>query len=233
MDAKNENRKPKGSKKMRADQNLIQLKKGGELISRAFPIFPDRTKRMLSYCDVQYNITSGALSAGNYVYSANGLWDPNVTGVGHQPMGFDQMMVFYNHYTVTRAKIIVDFRSQTAGLGGFASIATRADSTTLTDPQRIIEAGFVDYCPLTAPVAASPYSVRRLTRTVDIADFGGLVAVLDNPDYRGNSAANPVEQSYFHLSYWNDETAAAIACIFTVLIEFEAVFTEPRAPTSS
>ena len=36
---------------------------------------------------------------------------PNHTGVGHQPLYFDQLMTIYNHYIVIGAKITVKFYS--------------------------------------------------------------------------------------------------------------------------
>jgi hypothetical protein len=233
MESKMKSNSSRSKQKSKVMQNAITLKKGGELITRAFPIFPDRTKRLLTYCEVGLQVTGPSFTtAGTYVLSANGLYDPNITGTGHQPLGFDQMMLFYNHYAVTRAKIIVDFRAITTNYGGTVAVATRADTTALTDSQRLIEAGLVDYAYLT-PSAVTSRLTKRLTRTIDICDFGGIDDVTDASEYQGNSGANPTEQSYFHVSYWNDADNTAISCSFTVLIEYEAIFMEPRPVTSS
>ena len=40
--------------------------------------------------------------------------DPNHTGVGHQPLYFDQLMTIYNHYIVIGAKITVKFTAYPA-----------------------------------------------------------------------------------------------------------------------
>lgn len=36
--------------------------------------------------------------------SVNGLFDPNITHIGHQPRGFDQYMSFFDHYIVLESK---------------------------------------------------------------------------------------------------------------------------------
>lgn len=47
----------------------------------------------------------GAGTAATQVYRANSLFDPDVTGVGDQPPGFDQWGQFYSVYTVVSSKI--------------------------------------------------------------------------------------------------------------------------------
>lgn len=42
-----------------------------------------------------------------YNFSANSMYDPNVTGTGHQPMYFDQMSTIYDHWVVIGSKINV------------------------------------------------------------------------------------------------------------------------------
>lgn len=44
-----------------------------------------------------------------YTFAGNSLYDPDITGTGHQPMGFDQWQGFYNKYTVYGSKIRATF----------------------------------------------------------------------------------------------------------------------------
>ncbi len=61
---------------------------------------PQTLIRKLRYCD-RLEIDPGASSAlGEHFFSCVGLFDPDITGTGHQPMGFDQYMALYDHYQV-------------------------------------------------------------------------------------------------------------------------------------
>lgn len=56
------------------------------------------------YCQVVSLDPSQGVAAA-WAFAANGLYDPDISGTGHQPMGFDQMTTFYNHYEVIGSKI--------------------------------------------------------------------------------------------------------------------------------
>lgn len=63
------------------------------------PVPMARTVTLKYVQAVQLDSASGALS---YQYfRANSIYDPDYTGVGHQPLGYDQWAVFYKYYTVT------------------------------------------------------------------------------------------------------------------------------------
>jgi hypothetical protein len=73
---------------------------------------PSTQKVMLKYSDFLSFTPNGAPT--NYIYSCNNLYDPNVTGVGHQPRGFDQLMALYDHFVVISAVAEVTFYNGTA-----------------------------------------------------------------------------------------------------------------------
>jgi hypothetical protein len=59
---------------------------------------PNRLFNVLKYAE-RLQLNPGALTH-YYAYNANSVYDPNRTGVGHQPMYHDQMVVLYNRYRV-------------------------------------------------------------------------------------------------------------------------------------
>jgi len=194
------------------------------------PVFPARIVRRLRYNDtVAVSSTTGAV--GTYVLRANDLYDPDFTGTGHQPLGFDQLMLFYNHFTVTKAKLVCTFESTTA-CPVHVSLRVDGDSTAITTPSRLIELGG------NVLLGLEQKAVSGSTRTAEIqADIGRLQgvsqgAITSDPSLQGSSGASPVECSYFHISVWNDNSVSgSVNCQF--ILEQEAVFMEPRDLTQS
>lgn len=71
-------------------------------------VMPPKYKTKLIYED-DVVITASAVVPTSYAFKANGIYDPNVTGTGHQPYLRDQMALFYKHYFVNKAKIFVQW----------------------------------------------------------------------------------------------------------------------------
>lgn len=65
-------------------------------VNRALSPIPQRYITKMKYSET---ITTSAVF-GAYAMNLNSLWDPNSSGVGHQPYGYDQLAVLYNRYRV-------------------------------------------------------------------------------------------------------------------------------------
>lgn len=215
-------------KKYKNSSNLVQGKtpQGTSLLLTKMPIFPVRTSKRLRYSTfVPLTSTSGAVTS--WVFSANGLFDPDISGTGHQPMGFDQMMLFYNHYCCTWAKmtIVANCMSTTAG----AQIVLRQDasSTPITVIDRLLEMGGSVSTHL--DVFGSNNSQKELSLIINTPKLQGITneAALSDNQLRGDSANNPVEQSYFHLQLFNS-FGDTTSCRVDVIIEYISYFMEPR-----
>jgi len=51
-------------------------------------------------CKLKYCTAVNTDGSGRYTFNLNSLFDPDLTGVGHQPYGYDQLAVLYNRYRV-------------------------------------------------------------------------------------------------------------------------------------
>lgn len=69
-------------------------------------ILPLRLSVNLIYAD-SFTLTGGAASYADYTFMLNGIYDPNITGTGHQPRGFDTYAGLYTQYRVHSASVRV------------------------------------------------------------------------------------------------------------------------------
>lgn len=189
----------------------------------------------MKYSDiVTINPTAGVL--GINIFSCNGLFDPDITGAGHQPMGFDQWMSFYEHYTVLGSKITAIFtpNSATVGTGQMiCGIYTDSNTTSTSTITTMVEQpgtrfGFVPLAGAAPPI--------RITKTFSSRKFfgkprGSLIAA---NTYKGTDAANPTEGAFFHVFCGaSDATSDPGAVFVQVLITYYAILTERQTLAAS
>lgn len=195
------------------------------------PIFPARTEKRLRYSTtISLSSTAGVISS-TYVFRANDLFDPDFTSTGHQPMGFDQLMAFYNHFVVKRATIKLQIRNTTDSQPTVC-VRVDADSTALTTIDRIVEFGGCVSVDLDTKLGYG--ATKKLMLSVDIAKLQGvnLVALTADTNLRGTAAASPTEVTYFHITMWNTSGVNGAATA-DVILEQDAIFTEPRDLSAS
>ena len=164
-------------------------------------------------------LTSSAGLAATHVFSANNCFDPNTTGVGHQPMGFDEWMQFYNHFTVLGSKIKVTYMPANSGAGGAAlcSIKLQDDATAVvTINDSILEQTGVVWKALGGDTAQGSQTLKKYfsaKKFFDVAD------VKDNSQFNGTHTSSPTEQAFYHLSISGID-GTAVTCYFAVEIEY-------------
>lgn len=239
-------RAPRGRPKLRKRQNKSHSSKYpthrqgptavGELIHKV-PIFGKASHRVrLPYYETQLSLSSTAGAVATYNFSANGVYDPNITGTGHQPMGFDTLMLYYEQATVVSSKITV-----TAGNGGIhaarLAIALAPDTTTLTSME-LMENGEIKSAVMDGVANqasnGSGYGTGNRLKTIslncDVASYFGRRTqreLLDDVNLYCTAAANPTEQVYFSICTWG-LTNSNGGCTFDVTVSYDVIFWEPR-----
>jgi len=196
------------------------------------PIFPARTTKTLRYSTSStLAVTSGV--PVTYVFRGNDIFDPDFTGTGHQLMGFDQMMLFYNHFCVIRSKLKVTFRSTASSTNSFM-VCVRQDATSspLTVIDRIVECGanVMDVI----DESGSSGGTKILWLGLDICKLQGLSrsALTADSTLRGDAATSPTEITYYHVQCWDSNGKSGTVTMDAVL-ELESVFMEPRDQVQS
>jgi len=190
------------------------------------PLFGYSVRKILNYYTYGSIVSGASNAAGAYVFSLNGLYDPDITSTGLQSISFDQMMIFFNHYTVHKCKAKVTFQSDSASIRANCGLFISGSSTVTTSVEQLIENG--DGAFQTLEFAGAMGGTATFTTNVDVGRFQAVTDVMDDPNMRGDSASNPVEQTYLHLAVYNLSSASTVQVSFQVLLEFDATFHEPR-----
>lgn len=170
-------------------------------------------------------------TAASYVFSCNGLYDPDITGAGHQALGFDQYMAIYNKYVVLGATIKAVFTNLEPAQAQICCIALQDQTTTASDVGRYIENGNTVWNMIgRSGVANAPLT---LTHRVNISEFFRQ-DTFDDSNFQGDSANNPTEQCYFILAVQpSDHATDTSACYCEVEIRYDVVYRYPALAIQS
>lgn len=177
----------------------------------------------------QLGLTSGLFT--NYRFSANGVYDPNITGSGHQPRGFDQLMALYDHCTVIGSKITCHFTNTSATVTGVVSILVSDNTLSFVTPSDVLEYRNVVYSPIM--IQGSGAEMVCLTNQVNPSKFLSISNPLSEDTLKNSASANAAEDVIYHINLWNQAGVSHPPTEVLVRIEYECVFTEPKQPGQS
>ena len=192
--------------------------------------FPKKVTMTHKYCEI-VPLTSNASAMVNYQWHCNGMFKPNYTGTGHQPMFFDQMTALYDHYTVIGSKIVVKVTPYDTTAGqktAYVGLFINDDPTvTPTAVNEICEQGSGSLVTM-APYPTNPLVLSKKWSAKKT--FGGTV--MSNNALQGSATSNPSENQLFTLVYSTVGGSVQTIAI-EVMIEYIAVWTEIRDLASS
>jgi len=158
----------------------------------------------------------------SHLWRCNGMFDPNLTGVGGQPLYYDQMAALYDHYVVIGSKIVFTVTPALTTTAASRLTCFINDDTTLTTTTvdavteqtqghkvRIMPAGNNSVVTMTLN-----WSAKKV--------FGG--SILANTELQGTATSDPSEQSTFAIVVQSDSTT--INYLVNVQITYIAIWKE-------
>lgn len=184
--------------------------------------FPRQMKMSHKYGE-QIAITSTNGANGYYIWVANGLYDPNYSGVGHQPYYFDQMSAIYDHYCVLSSTFTVRITPVDANQPAMIVTLSVQDDTsaTSTNPNQLME--YSD-CKMTV-VAAGQQVPAYLKIPWNCQKYFGK-SPLANTELQGTISTNPTEGSYYFVNVKSIDGISTGAIYVEVIIYFTAIWKE-------
>lgn len=184
--------------------------------------FPKELRIRHRYVDT-FTMTSTAGALSNQTYSCNGMFDPDFTASGHQPLYFDQLTAIYNHYTVLSSKITVRCTQQGGTSPSIHAVVYINDDTTTVGSTLYsrMEQNSAVYGTI-LPDGNSTLTLSKKWKASE--NFGP--SVIGDPNLQGTAAANPTEQQFWTLTIGSADGSSTGGFYATVTIEYEAVWQE-------
>lgn len=185
------------------------------------------TKRVkLTYYDnIGLTSVSGTLSQHNFNLAS--VFDPDVTGVGHQPYGRDEWAVLYKQYYVSSAKITVKFsNSQSNNMPHKVGLVLDKDgtlsgvrNTRMEQTKGRSQRTLLSNSNNTQTVSAI-YSPKSFFSIQDPKDDHQIKALL---------SANPTLPAYACITVqsYDNVTTSSQAVYAEVMIEYNVVLSDP------
>jgi hypothetical protein len=182
-------------------------------------VCPDRIQLPLKYSQ---NGTLGGSITVDQVFNLNSLFDPDRTGAGHQPLGFDQWSAFYNRYRVDKVKVVVDLLPLNS-IYTDVVIQASNDATALSTLATVLSA------------VESPFSkafmmsgnntmVRHFQKTYDLAAITGVTRskYITDDIYAATTGASPTEILALHLCAQDMAFASNVLVQYRITLTFLA-----------
>lgn len=222
-------KKRKTPRRTRKRKRRYRRSAGSYIARNPVSTLGNRRIQRFRYCD-RISLDAGIAAVANYSFRANSLYDPDLTGTGHQPMLYDQLMTFYEHYTVLSSKIKVTWiaSDDTGPLqhSGIVGIELSGSQTPTTDFNDVLEQGRSKWV-----VHGEHTSNRGIVTTTHSVNMSKFLSqnVLQEDANAGTETANPLEQVFFHLfSTGIDGTGNPTITYAIVELDFVAMLHEPK-----
>lgn len=183
---------------------------------------PNAAHVSLKYADARIVTSSGGIT-GIYVYRLNSLFDPDLTGTGQQPAGFDEYANLYHRYLVRTCHIDVEIQD-TTGISSFAVVSAGNTSSSPTDVTDM------------RAKMSNPYSwhgtflasakVIRFVKKLDLAQITGVTKTKYNSDdkYQATVTNNPDEVIDLTIAHIGSAGAGNVAALYKVVLTYNVMF---------
>lgn len=212
-------KKPKASYRKPVSSAITKISPTGGLPTRQFAT--------LVYCEKDINIPGGLAGlSGTYSFRAD-LFDPNFSGSGHQPGGFDELMALYEKYCVYECEYKVIFVATTSNQPMIVNVRVDDSPVSTTNMPLSIEQGNSQFSVLPT-TNGSGY--KELTGKIDLAKMHGVsrTSLFSDDTFWGSDTAAATDGIYIHLEAANPISENGTNVEFIIELRMKAVFQGSR-----
>ncbi len=190
------------------------------------------------------NVTLDA-GAGTFsvnAFRANGMFDPDSTGVGHQPSNFDKLASIYDTYTVIGSQIKaywVPTSSTVLAIPPVLVIHLSEDGTEIATAHgsggvsNVLEQPRISRT-IKYVGQATTSDTPPLVKNFSAKKFFGISNFVGKHPYSADITADPTEGAFFEVACISpDDAVNPSEAVIRIEIEYVAVWTEPKIADAS
>jgi len=166
-------------------------------------------------------------SGAVYSFAVNNAYDPNFTGVGAQPLGFDQYAALFSRYRVLRVRYEFTVGTRTASTCFRVGVVPSASSTLTSDVNAwIIQNSATKYKWIGNVASGTP--VVKIAGTIDMPNILGVTRTQfeTDMDFSGITSAGPTRTCYLH-AFIVGNSGVVASCDYTVALWMDVQFQSP------
>lgn len=180
------------------------------------PLISDRIFVKLQYSEIV--LISGAVTS-EYVYRGNSVFDPNFTGVGAQPTGFDQWASLYENYRVHGSSPVM----RVANLGTVATAITATPSVSSSGASTYLDTISTPFSRnrLIGPATGMGIgTVKNFMKTVKMVGE----KIFNNDNYAAGVTGNPTSSWFWILGFFSMDGATNMNISVEIKITYYTEF---------
>lgn len=184
--------------------------------------FPPKIITKMRYADTT-RLDPVIGNPASYIFSANNIWDPNVSGVGHQPYGRDEFGGLYNYYRVLKSRIVATFIPSVSGAAGASvcGVSLQPGTTTISTFDTIRETKSARYKVCAGDSNRVTVTNGFNSKKMFASNMGNLNALVTD---------SPGEQAYYHVFVTNALFNGDLSPVDVVItIEYTVMFWELKS----
>ncbi len=190
---------------------------------------PDSLRVKLVYAESVTLVSASA--SGTYTFLGNDLYDPNFSGTGHQPRGFDQYSALYNRFRVLGSKIEIFPETQSSTVRAMVSVIPSNIAMSISGMHSALE----------APLVKQTLPFNVYTSNVGLAHAASTSEILGIPEaqvwsadrVQSTIAASPADPWLWYIVAGSVDELSNVTVDALVKITYDAVFFDRRIPSQS
>lgn len=190
--------------------------------------FPQQLVSKLRYCDTM-NMSPSSGSLVKQVFRLNSVFDPDLSGVGHQPLYRDTFAAIYDQYAVISTRITVTIVN-TGSVPIHCGCVVEDDSTSSTSYTTLMEQSTGQHKLI--PAQAGSLSSHTFVYDWDCKRHLGIDPFASET-YKTAVGSNPTEESDYLVWLQPVDLASSFTTYLNVEMDMVVLWTELTTPTGS